>query len=131
MEGAIRGGEAPTLRALPGQGLDRSVWIVLEPGCLAAKTPGNDCWISLDFLGFSRPNRDLSKGYTRFSLENFSSRFLPGFRGAEAQTNRGIEGAGLFIAQAYLNFRFSGRNCRQRLWSEPTRSEGALTAAAS
>jgi hypothetical protein len=29
----------------------------------------------LDFLGFSRPKRDLSMGYAGFSLKNFSSRF--------------------------------------------------------
>jgi hypothetical protein len=32
-------------------------------------------WISLDFLGFSRPNRDLSISYTRFSAEKFFSSF--------------------------------------------------------
>ncbi|HEV7478689.1 MAG TPA: hypothetical protein VGO05_00195, partial [Roseiarcus sp.] len=32
-------------------------------------------WISLDFLGFSRPNRAFSMGYAEFLLENFSSRF--------------------------------------------------------
>jgi hypothetical protein len=31
----------------------------------------------LDFLGFSRPNRDFSMGYTEFSAKNVSSRFLP------------------------------------------------------
>jgi hypothetical protein len=31
-------------------------------------------WISLDFLGFSRPNRDLSMGYATFSCKPFSSR---------------------------------------------------------
>jgi hypothetical protein len=33
-------------------------------------------WKSLDFLGFSRPNRDLSMGYERFSAEIFSCPFL-------------------------------------------------------
>jgi hypothetical protein len=42
-----------------------------------SKTPAKACWISLDFLGFSRQNRDLSMGYAGFSLENFSSGFLP------------------------------------------------------
>jgi hypothetical protein len=32
-------------------------------------------WISLDFLGFSRPNRDLSIGYAAFP----TSLFLPAF----------------------------------------------------
>jgi hypothetical protein len=29
----------------------------------------------LDFLGFSRPNRDLSMGYAGFSQQEFSRRF--------------------------------------------------------
>ena len=33
----------------------------------AAKTPDYEGWKSLDFLGFSRPNRDLSMGYEHFS----------------------------------------------------------------
>ena len=41
----------------------RSVWIFLAGGLFAAKTPVRTCWISLDFLGFSRPNRDFSMGY--------------------------------------------------------------------
>jgi hypothetical protein len=31
----------------------------------------------LDFLGFSRQNRDLSMGYTGFSSKNFSRSFCP------------------------------------------------------
>jgi hypothetical protein len=31
------------------------------------KTPDYEGWISLDFLGFSRPNRDFSMGYARSS----------------------------------------------------------------
>jgi hypothetical protein len=34
-------------------------------------------WISLDFLGFSRPNLDLSMGYTRFSAEGFFCALFP------------------------------------------------------
>jgi hypothetical protein len=41
----------------------------------AAKTLGFGGCKSLDFLGFSRPNRDLSMGYRRFSAKDFSSRF--------------------------------------------------------
>jgi hypothetical protein len=36
----------------------------LAHGLFAAKTPISSYWISLDFLGFSRPNLDLSVGYT-------------------------------------------------------------------
>src|SRR5260370_20112929 len=52
------------------------VWFFLAPGCFSTKTPAFERWISLDFLGFSRPKRDLSMGYARFSLENFSQRLL-------------------------------------------------------
>jgi hypothetical protein len=31
------------------------------------KTPDYEGWISLDFLGFSRPNRDFSMGYAKSS----------------------------------------------------------------
>jgi hypothetical protein len=37
----------------------------LGPRRFAAKTIADRGWKSLDFLGFSRPNRDLSMGYTR------------------------------------------------------------------
>jgi hypothetical protein len=57
----------------------RSIWIVLSLGRLAAKTPIDRYLIFLDFLGFPRPNRDLSMGYTRLSRKKFSSRFSPAF----------------------------------------------------
>jgi hypothetical protein len=41
----------------------------------AAKTQDYEGWKSLDFLGFSRPNRDLSMGYARFSEKFISHRF--------------------------------------------------------
>ena len=41
----------------------------------AAKTPGYEGWISLDFLGFSRQNLDLSMSYAGFSLDQISRRF--------------------------------------------------------
>jgi hypothetical protein len=39
---------------------------------LAAKTPVYEGWKSLDFLGFSRPNRAFSMGYAGFSLKEKS-----------------------------------------------------------
>jgi hypothetical protein len=45
-------------------GLFSSIWVFLVPDRIAAKTPAFEGWISLDFLGFSRPNRDLSMSYT-------------------------------------------------------------------
>jgi hypothetical protein len=56
--------------------------------CLAAKTTIYDHWILLDFLGFSRPNRDLSMGYAGFSRENFSPAFSPALSGAAAEACR-------------------------------------------
>jgi hypothetical protein len=62
-------------RSPPG----RSVWVFLNRGRFAAKTPADDYWILLDFLGFSRPNLDLSMGYSGFSTILFSCA-LPGGR---------------------------------------------------
>ena len=62
---AGRGGEAVV-------GRHRSVWVFLEPLHLAAKTPVYVGWNSLDFLGFSRPNRMISMGCAEFSAEKFS-----------------------------------------------------------
>ena len=47
----------------PGQGSARSLWVFLAHGRFVAKTPANEGWIYLDFLGFSRQNRDFSLGY--------------------------------------------------------------------
>jgi len=41
-------------------------------GRFAAKSPVRRGWILLDLLGFSRPNLDLSMGYTRFSGKRIS-----------------------------------------------------------
>jgi hypothetical protein len=41
-------------------------------GC---KTPEYEVWILLDFLGFSRPNPNLSMSYKIFLEEDLSSRF--------------------------------------------------------
>src|SRR3984957_14162478 len=80
-----------------------SVWLLLDggrdavrrPGLgflgtsrFAAKTLGFGGWKSLDFLGFSRPNRDLSMGYTRFSEDFFSSRFCRRERAVETAAPR-------------------------------------------
>jgi hypothetical protein len=45
-------------------------------------------WISLDFLGFARQNRELSMGYTGKPKKNFSSRFSLGVRSAETEGRR-------------------------------------------
>jgi hypothetical protein len=50
--------------------------VFLGSGPFRYKDPDYAGWIVLDFLGFSRPNLDLSMGYKGFSAENFSTRFL-------------------------------------------------------
>jgi hypothetical protein len=55
--------------------LGRSVWIFLARGRFAAKSPDSAYWISLDFLGFSRHNRDISMSYADKGAEIFSRRF--------------------------------------------------------
>jgi hypothetical protein len=57
-------------------------WIFLARRRFAAKVPAYGRWISLDFLGFSRPNRDLSMGYAAYSGKNFSPSFSLALRGA-------------------------------------------------
>jgi hypothetical protein len=52
-------------------------WVFLDGGPFAAKAPDYAYWILLDFLGFSRQNRDLSIGYAGFSSEIFSRRPFP------------------------------------------------------
>ena len=53
-------------------GLVDPFWVFLAPGHFAAKTPADECWIVLDFLGFSRPNQDVSMGYAGFSGKSCS-----------------------------------------------------------
>jgi hypothetical protein len=82
----------------------RSIRLGFLGGSLfAAKTSIQGCWISLDFLGFSRQNRDLSMGYTRFSLNKFFLSLFPVSRIAET----GARGRGMrkrrIAHQANLN----------------------------
>jgi hypothetical protein len=49
----------------------------LGPGRFAREIQIYGYWKSLDFLGFSRPNRDLSMGCAGFSREEFFSPLLP------------------------------------------------------
>jgi hypothetical protein len=47
------------------------VWVFLERPRFAAKTLGFGGCKSLDFLGFSRPDLDLSMGYRVISIDDF------------------------------------------------------------
>jgi hypothetical protein len=44
----------------------------LGPWLFSLENPDSGGWISLDFLGFSRPNRDLSMGYAAQAIKVFS-----------------------------------------------------------
>jgi hypothetical protein len=44
----------------------------LGPSRFCPGRPENKAWISLDFLGFSRPNRDFSMSYAGFSAKKIS-----------------------------------------------------------
>jgi hypothetical protein len=57
---------------------NRSVWVFLARGSFAVKTPDHEGLISLDFLGFSRSNLDISMGYGGFLPEGFFSALFPG-----------------------------------------------------
>jgi hypothetical protein len=54
----------------------------LAVGHFVAKTPDYAAWICLDFLGFSRPNRDLSIGYVEKAWKIFSRASPPNVSGA-------------------------------------------------
>jgi hypothetical protein len=57
----------------------------------------------LDFLGFSRPNRDLSKGYTRFSAEFFPRAFVAAKAPLKRRPHDSAGGrAGLFMGKLNL-----------------------------
>ena len=68
----------------------RSVWVFLGAGRLSAKTPVFGGWKSLDFLGFSRPNRAFSMGYTGFSLKEISRALCPSRGGARTRVHGGL-----------------------------------------
>jgi hypothetical protein len=77
------------------------VWVFLAPGRLAAKRLVYEGWKSLDFLGFSRPNRDFSTGYTEQSEENFFSPLGGRVKNfGMAAHDLACGGAGLFMRQA-------------------------------
>jgi hypothetical protein len=60
-----------------GRPLARSIWVFLDHRGFCPGRPENKAWISLDFLGFSRPNRDVSMSYAGFSAKKISRALLP------------------------------------------------------
>ena len=78
------------------------IWVSLACRRFAAKTPDFGGWISLDFLGFSRPNRDFSMGYED---KVFSSRFCRRERAVQTIAHDLACGRDeLLIGQPYLYF---------------------------
>jgi hypothetical protein len=80
----------------------RSIWFFLARRRFRTKSPDYGYWKSLDFLGFSRPNRDLSMGYEGFSGNNISRRFLfdttvatTGAHRLRLQEGMGVHGASI------------------------------------
>ena len=69
--------EPARLPSRPRHCSGRSIWVFLARGRFAAKTPAYEGWISLDFLGFSRPNLYLSTGYAGKASKCFSRALLP------------------------------------------------------
>ena len=78
------------------------VWIVLARRCFAAKSPVNEGWKSLDFLGFSRQNRAFSMAYTGISAKSFS---WPSVTGAAASSSAGWR-------LSTMRLTLSSRRCR-------------------
>jgi hypothetical protein len=72
----------------------------LAHGRLTAKNPVFEGWKSLDFLGFSRPNRAFSMGYAGFSLKEISRALLPAAAPGQEQGFVTCKDAGLVIEQA-------------------------------
>jgi hypothetical protein len=67
----------------------------------AAKTPDYEGWISLDFLGFSRANRDFSMGYADKSEKNFPPAFIVAKEPSKRLAHDLARGTdGLLMAQA-------------------------------
>src|ERR1700722_18017695 len=102
----LLGSETPRRRS------GRCVWVFLAPGRFAVKTPADEGWIVLDFLGFSRLNREFSMGYEARSGENFSCAFPHPKRRTGSPRSTPCGSAGLFMGQAYSIFCFSARDCR-------------------
>jgi hypothetical protein len=57
----------------------------LETGRFPAKPKDYAYWFSLDFLGFFRPNQDLSMGYAGFSRAEFFIALFPGVERARTE----------------------------------------------
>jgi hypothetical protein len=85
-------------------------------GRFGAKAPKSGYWIVLDFLGFSRQNRDFSMGYGEFSGKKIS-RALLRWRGGAGTGARGPDMQRMVHGPSVLRFLIfckrlsSDRNC--------------------
>jgi hypothetical protein len=68
------------------------------------ENPFYEGWISLDFLGFSRPNRDLSMGYAGFYAENCSRTLSWRERPKRAHAVEAIRKGGIVHGASLLQF---------------------------
>jgi hypothetical protein len=97
--------------------LGAPIWVFLGGGCSVENAPAYEGLIVLDFLGFFRPDRDLSMGYTRFSrVEFFSTLSLALAAPGTGAGGRG-HAEGRFAHQASLNQVLLFRNKMSTLMS--------------
>jgi hypothetical protein len=74
----------------------------LETGLFPRESKEFSYWILLDFLGFSRPNLDLSMGYEDFRGENFSRALSPRHKTHWDGRRRSSHAAGRIVHGAIL-----------------------------
>jgi hypothetical protein len=85
---------AKRMRPEPATGAP--IWNVLPGLSFGLENPPNEGWIRLDFLGFSRPKRAFSMGYTGFPEIFFSASLLA------------LETAGRLRQEAFATFDGTG-----------------------
>jgi DNA-binding transcriptional ArsR family regulator len=62
----------------------------LGPWPFRCENPADESWISLDFLGFSRPDRDFSMDYEALSEETFFSALFGGMNASDLRRGMAI-----------------------------------------
>ena len=106
--GRLHGTVRPSDRSLVGSGprlVQSALWVFLDRRGFCAKYPDFRGWICLDFLGFSRPNLDLSWVMACKASSVFSRRFCFWLRSAgPVATILACGKTGLFIEQRYHIF---------------------------
>jgi hypothetical protein len=99
----------------------------LGPSYFAAKPPDYAYWILLDFLGFSRPNRDFSMGYAGFSTDVFSQALSSRRkRRSGLRRSRSLGRAELFMGASLLQFLIICNKMSSNPSSTPTSRSSSL-----